>query len=208
MSSKNRTKASQAHDRYPTPTRLVRAAFDRIVEQFPFVAMSKSFLEPGANTGVFCECTSTYMSLLRDCVGIEPFSVREKRFPYTLIKEDYCNWQTTKQFDFIATNPPFKLHEAFIRQSQVQLSPGGLMLYLLRLSALGSLQRQALWSEVNLLEVWVIRPRPSFTFDGGSDSSEYAFFLMDGARVAPSENVKLSWLDWNPDTGANTLVYR
>jgi len=204
MSSKNRQRASKAHDKYPTSNRLVRAGFDKLVELYPHVAQAESFLEPGANTGAFCKYAAMYCNLQDKPVGVEMFPV-EHRYPYEMVEEDYRTWETHKRFGLVATNPPFTWFTEFILQSQSQLSERGMMMYLMRVGALGSKKRREFWPKVNLRDVVMIRPRPSFQVDNQTDSSEYAFFILDGQRERCSEDVKLHWLDWEGDTSEDTF---
>lgn len=198
MSSKNRKKASKAHDRYPTPHKLVRAGFDKLIELYPHVAQAQSFLEPGANTGAFCKYAEMYCDLQQVPVGVEMFPVKD-RFPYTMHQEDYLTWEAPQSFDLSATNPPFTWFTQFMLQSRDQLTPRGMMMYLMRIGALGSKKRRPFWKQVNLRDVVMIRPRPSFQVDNQTDSSEYAFFILDGQRENCSEDVALHWLDWEGD---------
>jgi hypothetical protein len=204
VSSKGRKKASKAHDKYPTPNKLVRAGFDKLIEIYPHAAQARSFLEPGANAGAFCKYAEMYCALDDKPVGVELFPVRE-RHPYKMIKADYRTWNTKRTFDFIATNPPFTWFTEFILQSRDQLTARGMMMYLMRIGALGSKKRRPFWKKVNLCDVIMIRPRPSFQVDNQTDSSEYAFFILDGRREECSEDVKLHWLDWEGDSSEDTL---
>lgn len=198
MSAKNRRQAAKAHDIYPTPVRLVRAGFDVLFQRHGEVLQhARRFLEPGAGFGPFCRMASLYLPAGASITGVETHPPA-KRYPYTLVKQDFLRWKPARRpFDLIATNPPFTLAEEFIRRSQQLLGQTGLMFYLMRMGVTGSKQRRALWHEVNLREVWLIRPRPSFQKDGGSDATEYAFFLMDGQTENCSEDVHFRWLDWD-----------
>lgn len=194
MSSTNRKQAAKAHDKYPTPVRLVRAAFDQLLVHRPRVALSRSFLEPGAHAGAFCQVADLYCRGVKKPVGVDPYPP-VTRHPYTLVQKDFLQWKTRQTFDFIATNPPFRLFEEFLLKSQSLLNLRGTMLYLMRLSVLGSKKRREFWPQVQLNEVWVVRPRPSFQKEGGSDSSEYAFFVFDRPSNG-GPNPDMYWLDW------------
>ena len=142
---------------------------------------------------------SLYLPTRCKLTGVELHPPAEQeRFAYALAHLHYLDWYPAKPgCGLIATNPPFTLAEEFIRHSQTVLAPDGLMLYLMRMGVLGSKRRRELWGEVNLREVWTVRPRPSFQKEGGSDASEYSFFLMDGQRQHCSEDVRMLWLDWD-----------
>lgn len=205
MSSKGRKKASKAHDKYPTPNKLVRAGFDKLVELYPQAAEATSFLEPGSNAGAFCKYAEMYCAIEGKTVGVELFPSKY-RHPYQLIEADYRTWQTRRRFDLIGTNPPFTWFTDFILRSREQLTtPENLMLYLMRIGALGSKKRRPFWKKVNLKNVLLIRPRPSFQVDNQTDSSEYAFFILDGQREHCSEDVKMGWIDWEGDDSEETF---
>jgi hypothetical protein len=96
-------------------------------------------------------------------------------------------------WDVIITNPPFSIAEAFARRSLPRLAPSGVLVLLVRLSFLASEGRRGFWADHPLSELAVIRPRPSFTGDGHSDPSEYAYAVWAPALgQAPT----ITWVDW------------
>ena len=198
MSAKNRQSSSKVFDIYPSPTKLIAAGFEKLAHEYgPQISQLTHFLEPGAGFGPFCRMASVYFPSPLVTIGVE-LQPPKDRYEYTLARRDFLTWRTNMRFGLIGTNPPFTKAEDFILRSRQLLAPKGLMLYLMRVGMLGSKRRREFWQQVNLLEVWLIRPRPSFQKEGGSDASEYAFFLMgDETGAHCSENVKLSWLDWD-----------
>lgn len=67
--------------------------------------------------------------------------------------------------------------EDHVRKALVLTKPRqGSVAFLLRLNFLGSLERAALWQDYPLRKVWVLSQRPSYTDDGGTDSTEYGLF--------------------------------
>lgn len=68
-----------------------------------------------------------------------------------------------------------------------RLYPYGVMAMLLRLGMLAGRSRLSMWRELRP-SVLVSPRRPSFTGDGKSDASEYAWFIFDGAG-------RLDWLE-------------
>lgn len=198
MSAKNRKQSAKIGDVYPTPVKLVRAGFERFISVQPdFSEAVTSFLEPGAGLGPFCKMASVYLPSLCKNVGVEKTPPKD-RYTYSLVETDFLTYFPKAPIDFIATNPPFVLAEEFIYHARSMLAKdNSFMLFLMRVGILGSKKRRDLWDKVNLREVWLIRPRPSFQKEGGSDASEYAFFLMDKQLDHCSKNVHLSWLDWD-----------
>jgi hypothetical protein len=84
--------------------------------------------------------------------------------------------------DLIITNPPFRHAWEFARQALYQpaglLAPGGALALLLRLNFLGG-QRRAAWHRDHPADVFVLPKRPSFTDDGKTDATEYAWFVWE-----------------------------
>jgi len=197
MSSRGRGLAAKAHDNYPTPIALVRAGYEMLGEHHgAWLSTVDSVLEPGAGPGTFCHVAKRYCkSLNGTVVGVDPFPPKE-RYEYHLIQQDFLQWNTQQKFRLIITNPPFTLSEDFIRKSQDLLTPDGKMLYLLRIGMAASKKRRELWESTNLEEIWMCRKRPGFTRNGSSDSSEYAFFLIDNQREKCSQDTRFRWVDW------------
>lgn len=197
MSATNRKKASKEHDIYPTPMPLVHAAFDMLITHHPHLLQAKRVLEPGANVGPFCRVARLYCRQAEDIAGVELFPPQaSKRFDYRLIQTNFLRWKCKTRFNLLPTNPPFRWAEDFIRKGLEVLTPDGAMLYLMRVGILEAKCRRELWSEVvNLEEMWVINPRPSFA-KSGSDATTYAFFLMDGRLDRIAEPARMRVLEW------------
>jgi hypothetical protein len=108
---------------------------------------------------------------------------------------DFLTWNGAG-FDMIATNPPYSCAEPFIRRSLSLLKTQGIAIFLLRLGFLASLKRRPLFRDRPPMEVHVLQKRPSFSKDGNTDATEYAFFVWGGTGLAVSSgSTKLYWLD-------------
>lgn len=200
MSAKNRKKQSNLGDFYPTPMKLVRAGFDRLVEYYPRVARARMFLEPGAGRGNFCAVAGSYLPQC-ETHGVELHRIQGERFGYKLHQEDFLKWKTYLRFGLISTNPPFIPFPQFIHKSRELLTPSGLMFYLLRIGALGAKKRIEFWKGIDLRCIWLCRPRPSFQVGGDTDATEYAFFVMGGGEPR-RKKPEFDWLDWKGDEDA------
>lgn len=77
--------------------------------------------------------------------------------------------------DWIVGNPPFT---GFERHVDHALTMAPRVAFLLRLAAMESAGRAAMWRRWPLRWVTVLAERPSFT-GGGTDSAAYGFFLFD-----------------------------
>lgn len=80
----------------------------------------------------------------------------------------------------ILTNPPYSLAMEFILRAAVE-APRVDRTFLLRLNFLGS-QKRAGWLRANAPDVFVLPRRPSFTPDGKTDATEYAWFSWGPKR--------------------------
>lgn len=171
MSSTNH-KNKLAHEEYPTPAALVQALmaqinWERIERNAQMRGRKPRFLEP---------CRGTERRIY-DAVP----DICEKFHCEIQEGSDYLTTDCGRGlFDVIITNPPFTLFEAFLEKSLREVSTDGLVIYLLRVNALGSKKRSDFWGGTvpwpNKQIVTV--PRPDFSGAGG-DSCEYAFFCWD-----------------------------
>ncbi len=105
-------------------------------------------------------------------------------------------------YDIVATNPPFSIGEAVVRQSMSRLKPQGAAAFLFKLSFMSTQKRSELFVARPPAEVWILRARPSFTGDGGTDvAQEYAFGFWYGAgtdamlKAMGQRFTRLYWLD-------------
>lgn len=192
MSAKNRIRPSVPNDAYPTNTNLIGTALHRVMEDHPEFS-PQNFLEPGCGAAPFCDEVLRLKKKLfprikeRVAVDITPQTVSRH---HQFVQTDYLFWTPDRRFDLIATNPAYTFAKQFIRKSMELLAPGGLCLLLLRLNFLGSQDRKAMWQrEVDLRRLYVLSERPSFTGDGKTDATEYAWYLF-GERHQPT----LSWI--------------
>ena len=103
------------------------------------------------------------------------------------VGDAFAWFDTSKRFDHvdtIVTNPPYSRMEEALH-TFVPLV--GLSCWLLRLNVLGG-QKRSVWMRENMpAHVLVLPKRPSFT-NGGTDATEYAWFVWRGAgRTRPAE---------------------
>ena len=100
--------------------------------------------------------------------------------------------------DVVISNPPFNLAEEFIVKAIDELKHGGMLVFLLRVNYLGSQKRyDSLWQQEKYKPKQIITlvQRPSFTGDGATDSTEYAFFVWaDTSRM--KDQSPIQWLSW------------
>lgn len=81
-----------------------------------------------------------------------------------------------KPVDCIITNPPFSLTREFLTKS---FEEADVIIYLQRLNYLGSKGRKDFWNEHKPTNLIVLSGRPSFSADGNTDQTDYAYYIWD-----------------------------
>lgn len=184
-------------DDYPTPKYLARWAVDRALSYFSSESFNRlKFLEPGCGTShpfydmaVEMGCKSTGV----DNRG-KKFTIIDKKDKRSKVFKgvDFVDeWKTRTRYDIICTNPPFSRAEEFVRKSYDLLNNQGVMIFLLKLPFLCSMERIPLWKEIPLFELNVIQKRPSFSGDGKTDATEYAFYVWHKLNDEETDRYRL-----------------
>lgn len=180
MSSTGRGTKRRKKDAYYTPEWCVK----RLIEDpdLPF-DISGLFLEPSAGHGdiiravdssaidwVACDIRKKCRTPLEEISGnvvIGDFRQQEARLK--AIAKSYGK----DRFDVAFTNPPFSIAEDFMSQC---MKLAHYTCFLLRLNYLGSKARCS-FLRMFPPDVFVLPNRPSYTNDGKTDSTEYAWFI-------------------------------
>ncbi len=149
MSATNRGAQRREADFYGTP----RAAFERLV---PYIRFGPVW-EPAAG--------DRRLILMMAAHGIEADG-NDLIDGYDFLKDP-----TPRAA--IVTNPPFSLALEFANHA---LSVAPHVLLLLRLNFLASRKRRDWWIVHNPSALFVLSDRPSFTGDGQTDATDYAWF--------------------------------
>lgn len=171
-------------DFYPTDYILVEDFFSKFVNVLP----GDTFFDPTAGQQGHRPFLDTALKLGYQC-------------DYCELAEgtDFFKHPEDKQYDLIVTNPPFNLADEVIRKLiKYHLAPGGTLVLLLRVNFLGSIDRATgLWSEETHVPegLTTIVPRPSFSNDGGTDMTEYAWYVF-GNTVRIKNFKPLMWHVW------------
>lgn len=142
------------YDVYETPEWAVQALLDVIP-----INPSWTYLEPCRASGRFYN----HMPL-----GSAWGEIREG--------VDYLNTYYPNHVDCIITNPPYSLAQEFVTKA---LDDADVVIMLLRLGFLESMKRWEWWQENPITSLMVLSQRPSFTEDGKTDGSGYAYFIWD-----------------------------
>lgn len=188
------------NDLYPTPVEFCKAALDTLT-------MNKDFgnvLDPGAGLGAWGKALRDNAKFtLSNLVGVELDidTYPDGEYYNEWFVNDYLTWKTDMRFDLIMGNPPYGQAEEFVRKSFELLNPGGIVLFLLRLSFLESQKRgNGLWKEYAPRVVHVISRRVSFTGNRKSDETAYGLYRWQEHQLEgfyATGPPFLNWLEWN-----------
>lgn len=109
--------------------------------------------------------------------------------------QDFMTWKTNREYDIIATNPPYTDVEAFIEKCWGHLHGSGYMLMLLRLNFLASEKRQKLFKKCPLDSVIVSTQRISF-YGNSTNATEYGIFCWYKGYQPSKKTPTLHFLKW------------
>lgn len=156
-------------DFYETPSWAIRAMKDHLP-----VGDGTRILDPGCGTGAILRAVGA-MFPENEIVGLEKDRARflacEASTDLPVKHGDFFTYR--EKHDLIISNPPYSHALEFV-QHAMTLAP--VVCMLLRLPWIAS-QRRAAWHRENLSHIHVLPKRPSFTADGKTDATEYAWFL-------------------------------
>jgi len=146
------------HDYYPTPEYCIQSLFSVI--DFKNLKDEMTFAEPCRG-----EAQAIYKHLPE---GSQYCELSEGK--------DYLKSTWEQRPDCIITNPPFSLAVEFLEKS---LGEADVSIYLLRLGFLESKVRLGFHQKNPVNHLIVLSKRPSFTGNGRTDGTGYAWFVYD-----------------------------
>ncbi len=156
-------------------------AVDVIIPHLPF-ATASLVVDAGAGTGAISERIARLFPQL-EVLGVEkqPDLIVKARarglYACEFIEADFESWQSDRSSpDIVIMNPPYSRAIEFIRRAQQIVRRGGHVAALLRLGFLASSSRFDFHTK-HPSRVRVLDRRPSFTGDGKTDASDYAWFV-------------------------------
>ena len=98
----------------------------------------------------------------------------------SIVVGDFLRWD--QPVDLVIANPPFSLSLEFVEVAlEATSARHGVVAMLLRLGWLAGRKRSD-FHRAHPSDVFVLERRPSFTADGGTDASEYAWFVWGPGR--------------------------
>ncbi len=173
-------------DFYATPswcTRAILPVLSRLIGQ-TFCEPDR-IIDPCCGDGAILDVVAeVYPTAFRCGVEIDPVRAAKAASRHNVVAADALGpLRWTGNGDLVLTNPPFSLAMEFVQRAIKEAGKGGTVAMLLRLPWLASMKRAA-WLRANTPSVYVLPKRPSFTGNGKSDATDYAWMVWD--RRAPT----------------------
>ena len=165
-------------DRYYTPDAVARACVAVLPE------LTGRVLEPHCGGGAFARLVLAKPAASLHTGDIDPEAPGRELGSPAFLGSFLEHWET---YDWVIGNPPYATAEEHCRHA-LRLAPR--VAFLLRLAFLESQRRISFWAEFPPHTVWVLSARPSFTFDGQTDSAAYGWFYWERG----STDSRLRWL--------------
>ena len=169
MSATNRGAIRADMDFYETPEWCVRQLLDR-------EALGPARLDAGCGTGAILRHLGKYAAGAELSAG----RVRIAEAAGLWVEHgDFLKDERTRYFDAVVMNPPYSLAREFILRAMEIVKDDGKVCALLRLNFLGSSRKRldVVGPGSGLLRVLVMSKRPSFTGDGKTDATDYAWLV-------------------------------
>lgn len=166
MSATGRSNVRVEHDFYETPPECTRA----ILPHLP----KRPVLDPCCGDRAILRVVEAEWRMAVRGYDVDP--ARPADLHRDALGEQGWGWP-----ELIITNPPYKLALPFVERALKEIVAGGTVAMLLRLPFLESVGRQAFHSK-HPADVYVFAKRPSFTKDGKTDATAYAWFVWGADR--------------------------
>jgi hypothetical protein len=200
MSSTKRGGARSPHESYPTPHWVLARLLDKQVLPVG------NWLDAGAGAGALIEATSAHPAYgpkvrwTASEVNAEHASTLHLLTGRTPLIGNFCTTPLpTTPFDVVISNPPFSLATEFLHVARQHATN---VCFLLRLNYLSGAER-SLWLTADCPDVYVIPDRPSFTPDGQTDSTSYAWMVWHGYHLGKRASGRVEVLASTPSEVRN-----
>jgi hypothetical protein len=172
-------------DFYETPA----WAVDAVVPHIPFPAAGL-VVDAGAGTGAIAEAVGRHHRNLEIiAVELQQDLIDKGRargvYACEFVKANFETWVIERSApDIVIMNPPYSRAIEFIRRAMQIVKRGGHVAALLRLGFMASHSRTE-FHDKHPARVLILNRRPSFTGDGCTDASDYAWFVW-GSTIEKS----------------------
>lgn len=173
-SAKKKFPKRRDFDFYPTPLHVAVDALSFL----PTELEATRILDPGAGTGIWGRAARRLYPYAH-IMGYEVRTETEKPNAYDVWRhEDFLLSPPFEHSNLVIGNPPYEYAEQFVRGGLDNLLSGGYLIFLLRLNFLESQARvKTLYRDYPPQTVIVRASRVSFTGDGQSNATAYAYFI-------------------------------
>ena len=179
------------NDAYYTPPKPVRIILHELRDEIAL--LDGPVIEPSAGAGSIVQQLVGFSGIdprrITACdVDADALAICRKSTPGIHIRHgDFRSYRPAVQPALIAANPPYlgDLPEEFVEHAfgwSYKRSRPMMMFALLRLGWLGS-QGRAPFHRRNPADIYILPDRPSFTGDGATDASEYAWYVWRSWRL-------------------------
>ena len=176
-----------SHRAAPVPaTALYETPTDVVVALVPLLPRVATMIDLGSGNGRIVD-TLVAHGVARDAVACEPDTTRpgSSRHDVAIRREPYVAG-TPLPFDLVVSNPPFCEATDWARGLLFDQSPGQTVAFLGRVG-----WYRAAAHALPPCDLYLLDPRPSFTPDGRTDGSEYAWCVW-----GPGRGGRCSVLTW------------
>lgn len=180
MNRTGRGKTKKLLENYETPDWAVKRLLEAIdVSIYPSVTRNARWLEPCAGSGNIIKAVNKYWGaniIKWTAIDAHPRNLRLLReiIPRgRVIQGNYFEQKLRRGYSVIISNPAFTIAYEVVQKS---LLYADYVIMLLRLEWLATAKRHDFIS-THVPDVYVLPNRPSYTLDGKTDSSEYAWFV-------------------------------
>lgn len=187
MSATNRSDVRRSDDDYSTPSWCTSLIL-------PYLPVVGRILDPCCGSGAILSVVREHIKhngVSTEIFGLELNQQRAEAcqsIGFGNIR--CCNALENRSFgilswskpELVITNPPYSLAQEFVSKALLECSTQhGTVCMLLRLNWLAS-KRRAYFHKDHPSDVYVLSKRPSFTADGATDATEYAWFVWGPGR--------------------------
>lgn len=149
-------------------------------------------LEPCVGQGHILETLKEHC----DCSTLTAVDLVDRGYPNTII-QDFLEWDTDKNFDWIVTNPPYKLAKEFVEKSLTLLKENGKIAMFLKIQFLEGVARKKFFENYPPKKIYVFSKRQSPLRNGKE-------FDDNGKKW--SSTMCFAWFIWEKDYKGDTVV--
>ena len=186
-----------ALDRYFTP----RAAAQELLRELAPRLTETTYgyvVDPAAGRGALLDAAALELPDYKwsERVGYEidaDAAAYMRKHPHNVKEIDFLTAPSDgAMVDLYISNPPYSLGQEFVQKMLDDRGPYSIVACLLRLGFLASQKRTEFWRANPPSALRILSARPSFTGDGKTDNSDYAWYIW----IPPERRFGIATLGW------------